>query len=55
MAKAEVGHRSGAPERYRVGGRYVRREGEERHGPGDRLLGATAAQAGECPHALADA
>ena len=51
MAKAEVGHRSGAPERHCIGGRYARRERDERPGRGDRLLGVAAAQAGERPHA----
>ena len=54
MAEAEVGHRPGAPERHRIGGLYTRREGEERHGGGDRLLRVAAAQAGERPYALTD-
>ncbi len=49
-----MGYRPGAPERHRIGGRYARREGEERHGRGDRLLGVAAAQAGERPYALTD-
>ena len=52
MGKAEVGHRSGAPERHRVNGRHVRWEGDECHGWSDRLLGVAAAHAGERPHAL---
>ena len=54
MAEAEVGHRPGAPERHRIGGRYARREGDKGPGRGDRLLGVAAARAGERPHALTD-
>lgn len=43
MGQAEVGHYSGAPERHRVDGGQVRREGEDLLDRGDRLLDVAAA------------
>ncbi len=54
VGHATMGHHSGAPERHRVGGGQVRREGEELLDRGDRLLDVAAAQAGERLHALTD-
>ena len=54
MGQGEVSHHPRTPERHRVDGGPVRRQGEDLPDRGDRLLHIAAAQPGERPNVLAD-